>query len=272
MWKRLMSGLAAWLLAASAVGAGPAPTRGELRIFPGTMDAVWAAARSSLQSDGWELASEDRATGIIVTDVRDVAFRDLGLVADGLRHRVRLVLRPRAPDQTEVNVTRELFREQRFLWDTARRPRVANDNRVELGILEGIALFTSTAPRVATAVPAPPVTPLPGPVSERAGPSRPPTPDPPQRSPRVTYRVTGSSGPVQVTYRDHRGNNDHHTAMLPWELSFEGTGPAQLYVSAVAQSSANQSVTCEILVDGSPRSQSMSVGAAAVAACSTAMP
>jgi hypothetical protein len=88
------------------------------------------------------------------------------------------------------------------------------------------------------------------------------------------YRVTGSGGSVEVTYRDRHGQNDRQTATsLPWEISFESPqSPAQLYLSAVAQGAMTQSVACEILVDGTSRSQSVSVGAAAVAACSTAVP
>jgi hypothetical protein len=89
----------------------------------------------------------------------------------------------------------------------------------------------------------------------------------------VTYRVTGNGGPVEVTYRTAQGANDRRTAStLPWEMSFEGRGSNALYLSAVAQGVAHVSVTCEILVDGAPRSQSMSVGASAIATCSTAIP
>jgi hypothetical protein len=70
----------------------------------------------------------------------------------------------------------------------------------------------------------------------------------------------------------HCGPSDVSHTSLPWEISFESPQPpAQLYLPAVAQATT-QSVACEILVDGASRSQSVSVGAAAVAACSTAVP
>jgi MmpS family membrane protein len=107
-------------------------------------------------------------------------------------------------------------------------------------------------------------------------PSVAPTPNaaPPSARPsKVSYRVTGSGGVVQVTYRNAHSVTDRRTvSTLPWELSFTGNGGAPLYVSAVAHSTSNSSVTCEILIDDAPRSQSVSIGASAVATCSTAAP
>jgi hypothetical protein len=234
------------------------------RIYPGTTDEVWAAARAALRSDGWDIALEDRAKGVIVTEIRDIRFLDLGLVADGLRHRLRLALRALGPDQTAVHVTHDEFREQRFLWERARLPRSRGDNKVETRVLDGIALFVP----VASGIAAPPLAttaamPPPG----AAPPAQP-------RIATVIYRVTGSGGSVEVTYRGRHGENDRQTATsLPWEISFESLRPpGELYVSAVAQGATAQSVGCEILVDGMSRSQSVSVGAAAVAACSTVLP
>jgi hypothetical protein len=89
----------------------------------------------------------------------------------------------------------------------------------------------------------------------------------------VTYRITGNGAPVQVTYRDVAGASVSQVApTLPWEMSFEGRASAPLYVSGVGQGPANVSLACEILVDGHPRSQSMSVGSSAVATCSAPLP
>jgi hypothetical protein len=264
MRAQLMFGLTIWFLAALGAAIPAAAANPEERIFTGTVDEVWAAARSALRSDGWEIASEDRVTGVIVTDVRDIRFLDLGLVADGLRHRLRLALRSLGSGQTAVHVTHDLFREQRRLWHTARRPRSPRDKKVEAGVLDGIALFVPAGSRIAAMPLSTPVaTPgAPAPAAQAA------------RISRVMYRVTGSGGSVEVTYRDRHGQNDRQTATsLPWEISFESPGPpAQLYLSAVAQGATTQSVACEIFVDGTSRSQSVSVGAAAVAACSTAVP
>jgi hypothetical protein len=264
MRAQLMFRLTIWFLAALGIAMPAAAANPEERIFPGTVDEVWAAARSALRSDGWEIASEDRVTGVIVTDVRDIRFLDLGLVADGLRHRLRLALRSLGSGQTAVHVTHDLFRERRRLWVTARLPRSPRDKQVEARILEGIALFVPAGSRIAATPLSTPVAPpgAPAPAAQAA------------RISRVMYRVTGSGGSVEVTYRDRHGQNDRQTATsLPWEISFESPRPpAQLYLSAVAQGATTQSVACEIFVDGTSRSQSVSVGAAAVAACSTAVP
>jgi hypothetical protein len=266
MRAQLMFGLTIWFLAALGAAIPAAAANPEERIFPGTVDEVWAAARSALRSDGWEIASEDRVTGVIVTDVRDISFLDLGLVADGLRHSLRLAVRSLGSGQTAVHVTHDLFRERRRLWDTARRPRPPRDKQVEARLLDGIALFLPAGSRIAAT-----------PLSTSAATPPPGAPGPAAHAPRIStvmYRVTGSGGSVEVTYRDRHGQNDRQTATsLPWEISFESPRPpAQLYLSAVAQGATTQSVACEIFVDGTSRSQSVSVGAAAVAACSTAVP
>jgi hypothetical protein len=264
MRAQLMLRLTIWVLAALGAAIPAAAANLDERIFAGTLDEVWAAARSALRSDGWEIASEDRVTGVIETDVRDINFLDLGLVADGLRHRLRLALRPVDPGQTAVRVTHDLFREQRRLWHTARRPRATQDKKLEVNTLDGIALFVPAGSRIGATPPSTLVA-APGALAPAA-----------QAAPisRVMYRVTGSGGSVEVTYRDRHGQNDHQTATsLPWEISFDSPRPpVQLYLSAVAQGATTQSVACEIFVDGTSRSQSVSVGAAAVAACSTAMP
>jgi MmpS family membrane protein len=257
------------------------------RIFAGGVDKVWKTARSVLESEGWDIDREDRVAGRILTDARDVDFRDFGVYAEGTRHRLTLTLRAAGAGRTAVTVERELFREERILWSRDRVPLRTEDSRIELGILHTIALVVPTAgsvaaapppaivsqpERAAAAPPAPPPPPLPPAPSmrpERATPTAQET----ARTPRITYRVTGSGGAVQVTYRNAQGANDRQTAStLPWEVSFAGTGGTPLYVSAVAQGAASASVTCEILVDGTPRSQSMSVGSSVVATCSAPAP
>jgi Mycobacterium membrane protein len=268
-----------------AAGAAVAPPRADAaaRTFAGSFDRVWIAARSVLISDGWEIDEENRGLGRIVTDPRNLDYRDYGIYGEGTRHRLRVNVRPAGPEETTVTVEREAFREERVLWSKHRVPLQANGRDAEARVLDTLGRVV-----LARRPPVGPVPSAPPPPTERSAPSPepttvpsapPPSAGPPNAAPpsartsRVSYRVTGSGGVVQVTYRNAQSVTDRRTvSTLPWELSFTGNGGAPLYVSAVAHSTSNSSVTCEILIDDTPRSQSVSIGASAVATCSTAAP
>ncbi|HEV8440065.1 MAG TPA: MmpS family transport accessory protein [Methylomirabilota bacterium] len=282
-WSRASAFVVSFVTAVAALE--PAPAEAVTRTFAGGIDKVWTAVRSVLDSHGWEIDEEDRALGRIVTDPRDVSFRDFGVYAQGTRHRLTVALRPAGAGRTAVTVERELYREKRLLFAKERTPLRTESHGIEAGILDTIALVMPAERPVAAAIPAPAVAPpqhAPAPPADRMPPPPPAPPDratapamvqPPARAARITYRVTGSGGSVQVTYRNAHGANDRQTAAtLPWEFSFNGSGGAPLYLSAVAQGTANSSVTCEILVDGTARSQSMSVGTSTVATCSIPAP
>lgn len=262
-------------LAAGAVAAAPLRADAAARTYAGSFDRVWIAARSVLISEGWEIDEENRGLGRIITDPRNLDYRDYGVYGEGTRHRLRVNVRPAGPEETTVTVEREAFREERVLWSKHRVPLQANGRDVEARVLDtlGRVMLTRRPP----VGPAPSVLPPP---TERSAPeptavpSAPPSAAPSSSRPsKVSYRVTGSGGVVQVTYRNAQSVTDRRTvSTLPWELSFTGHGGAPLYVSAIAHSTSNSSVTCEILIDDTPRSQSVSIGASAVATCSTAAP
>jgi hypothetical protein len=265
------------LLAAGAILA-PAAVHAAAGTVAGDVGAAWKAARSALESDDWTIAEEDRAAGRIVTAPRNVDFRDFGLQARGTRERLIVTVRAAGAGLTSVTVDRELYREDRLLWDSVKHPIKPATEQVETAMLDSIALFMPAATvEIAPPPPSPGPTvvivPPPATLPGATAPAVPPAHDAAAtgaRVPRVTYRVTGNSGPVQVTYRNAHGGNDAQTATLPWELTFDAVGATPLYVSAVAQGPAPLSVTCEILVDGAQRSQSMSVGSSSIATCKSA--
>src|SRR4051794_19511987 len=100
-------------------------TAAATRTLPTDLDTAWRAARSLLISDGWSIQSEDRAAGTMITDARNVAFRNLGLYAEGTRHLLKLTLRPAGTHATALTVDHELFWEERLLWDSRRWPQAA---------------------------------------------------------------------------------------------------------------------------------------------------
>jgi MmpS family membrane protein len=298
----------ALLLAAGAAVVAPLRADAAARTFAGSFDRVWTAARSVLISEGWEIDEENRGLGRIVTDPRNLDYRDYGVYGEGTRHRLKVNVRPAGPEEMTVAVEREAFWEERVLWSKHRVPLQANGRDVEARVLDTLGRVMlarrppsgaapsgppppteqgAPSPEPAVVPSAPPATAAPPPAAPPSAappsaappratppPAAPPPAAPPGARPsKVSYRVTGSGGVVQVTYRNAQNATDRRTiSTLPWELSFTGNGGAPLYVSAVAHSTSNSSVTCEILVDDAPRSQSVSIGASAIATCSTAAP
>lgn len=87
-----------------AVAAAPAPADAASQTFAGSIDSVWITARSVLISEGWDIAEEDRRLGMIITEPRNVDYRNFGVYGEGTRHRLKLHLRPAGPGQTSVTV------------------------------------------------------------------------------------------------------------------------------------------------------------------------
>ena len=109
-------------LAAGAAAVAPIRADAAARTFAGSIDRVWIAARSVLISDGWEIDEENRALGRIITDPRNLDYRDFGVYGEGTRHRLKVNVRPAGPEETTVTVEREAFWEERVLWSKHRVP------------------------------------------------------------------------------------------------------------------------------------------------------
>lgn len=91
----------------------------------------------------------------------------------------------------------------------------------------------------------------------------------------VTYRVTGT-GTASITYSDKDFNMAQNTAaQLPWtqEVSLTGLGKvASLTATNDFEASADQAITCEIVVQGTVKNTQTSTGPAATANCTYSVP
>ncbi|EGD54722.1 MmpS family transport accessory protein [Gordonia neofelifaecis] len=91
----------------------------------------------------------------------------------------------------------------------------------------------------------------------------------------VTYRVKGS-GNGSVTYSDQDFNIAQDTAaQLPWEkeVTLKGFGKlASLTATNDFEAASDQTITCEIVVNGEVRNTQTSRGPAATADCSYSVP
>ncbi len=108
------------------------------RTFAAPIDRVWLVAESVLKSLGWSIDQSDRAVGWILTDSRGVDFKDYAVYGKGVRHKLRLTLRPEGEGRTTVAVEREVYTEERILWMTDRKPLPAADQAVETAVLDAI--------------------------------------------------------------------------------------------------------------------------------------
>ncbi len=129
--------LALGLLAASATGSSG--QAGEAtRVFNAPPDRVWTVTESILKSLGWDIDKKDREVGWILTKSRGVDFKDFGVYGDGTRHKLRLTLKAAGEGRTAVSVERELYKEERILWMSDKKPLQATDRRVETAVLDAI--------------------------------------------------------------------------------------------------------------------------------------
>ena len=121
MRRRTVLLLALGLLLACApgpLGAADVPNR----TFDAPLDRVWTVTESILKSLGWKIDTYDRAVGWILTDSRGVEFKDYAVYGKGLRHKLRISLKPAGESRTTVTVERELYTEERVLWMAERKP------------------------------------------------------------------------------------------------------------------------------------------------------
>lgn len=65
----------------------------------------------------------------------------------------------------------------------------------------------------------------------------------------VTYRITGTTGNVDITLTNASGGTEQINVKPPWSVEFAGSAGRALYVSGQNKWDAG-TVTCEILVGG----------------------
>ncbi len=83
----------------------------------------------------------------------------------------------------------------------------------------------------------------------------------------VTYRITGTTGNVDVTLTNASGGTEQRNVKPPYELAFDAQNGQVLYISGQNKWDAGV-VTCEILVDGKVAQTATSNAAFGIASCS----
>ena len=129
--------LALCLLGVSAATV-PGQTGEATRVFNAPLERVWTVTESVLKSLGWEIDKQDRPIGWILTKSRGVDFKEFGVYGDGTRHKLRLTLKAMGENKTSVSVERELYKEERILWMSEKKPLQAADHNVEAATLNAI--------------------------------------------------------------------------------------------------------------------------------------
>ena len=184
------------------------------RTFANPADRVWFAVQIALAGQGWKIEETDPAAGRMVTDVRSVDFKEFGVYGVGTRHLLRVTVQAVGQTGTSVAVERELFREERLLWTSSRKPVETTDRSVENALLDAVQ----------AALPAPDPPP---PAAERSPPvDVRPSRLAPAPTFKVTYRVRGTAGRVALTYRNREGATEQSTVPLPWQVSFDARAGA----------------------------------------------
>ena len=211
----------------------------------------------ALAGQGWKIEETDPAAGRMVTDVRSVDFKEFGVYGVGTRHLLRVTVQAAGQRGASVAVERELFREERLLWTSSRKPVETTDRSVEAALLDAIqAALPASEPSAAG-----------GRALATGG--RPSEPAVASPTYKVTYRVRGTAGRVALTYRNREGGTEQSVVPLPWQVSFDARAGSFLYVSAQNQDTSG-SVTCEILLEEVTRSTTTASGAYVIAECANA--
>jgi hypothetical protein len=83
----------------------------------------------------------------------------------------------------------------------------------------------------------------------------------------VVYRITGTTGNVDVTLKNASGGTEQRNVAPPYTLNFDGLGGQVLYLSGQNKWDAGM-VTCEILVDGKVVQTASSSTPFGIATCS----
>lgn len=84
----------------------------------------------------------------------------------------------------------------------------------------------------------------------------------------VSYRITGTTGNVDVTLTNASGGTEQRNIAPPYTLEFSGSSGQVLYISGQNKWDAGV-VTCEILVDGNVVQTATSNTAFGIATCSS---
>lgn len=83
----------------------------------------------------------------------------------------------------------------------------------------------------------------------------------------ATYRITGTTGNVDVTLTNASGGTEQINIKPPYVLEFKASGGQVLYISGQNKWDAGV-VTCEILIDGVVSQTATSNAAFGIATCS----
>jgi len=84
----------------------------------------------------------------------------------------------------------------------------------------------------------------------------------------VLYRITGTSGNVDVTLTNASGGTEQRNIAPPYTLGFDAVSGQALYISGQNRWDAGV-LTCEILVDGQVVQTATSNAAFGIATCSS---
>jgi hypothetical protein len=83
----------------------------------------------------------------------------------------------------------------------------------------------------------------------------------------ITYRITGTTGNVDVTLTNASGGTEQRKIKPPYELAFDGVDGQALYISGQNKWDAGV-VACDILVNGKVVQTATSSAAFGIATCS----
>jgi len=125
--KALVSALVGVLCLAGGVSGGELVSQ----TFEAPVDRVWTVTEALLKQFGWDIDKEDRVIGWIETDSRSLEGGDYGVYAKGVRHRLRINIRPAGEGRTTVGVERTVFKRERILWMDKDEPVATTDQSVE---------------------------------------------------------------------------------------------------------------------------------------------
>jgi hypothetical protein len=118
------------------------PARGPdgqlVRVFSAPVERTWAVTQSVLRSLGWDIDRANQATGVILTEPRNVTYKDFVFYAEGTRHTLSVVVRAVSDTETSISVRREVFQEERILWSKERKVLSTPESAVEQGVLDAI--------------------------------------------------------------------------------------------------------------------------------------
>jgi len=107
-------------------------------VFSAPVERTWAVAQSVLRSLGWDIDQANQMTGVILTEPRNVTYKDFVFYAEGTRHTLSVVVRAVSDTETSISVRREIFKEERILWTKERKILATPESSVEQGVLDAI--------------------------------------------------------------------------------------------------------------------------------------